>query len=374
MHLTLHLTERCNMACRYCYETPGTRDMTLETARRAIASCATGANCGVIFFGGEPLLMQGLIWDIIRDLEDERPREPRQFHYKVTTNGLLLDDDFLVKARQHRLHVAMSHDGVAEAHDAHRVLPSGGRASPRAAGTFDTLKPKLEMLLRYQPYAPVMLTVNPETAHLFEKSVRWLQSMGAQYIIASLNYAGAWTEAHVKRLKREYQALARWHLDNYRSERKIYFSPFDKRMATHIFKGRGVSCQLGKRQISVGADGTLYPCVQFVGRRDYAIGHVDCGLDEAKREAIYCRNEAEKETCAGCALNGRCHNKCGCMSIQTTGTLDRLPPLLCEYERIIFPIADRLANTLYRERNPLFIQRHYNPLFPVMSFLEDMGG
>jgi len=71
-------------------------------------------------------------------------------------------------------------------------------------------------------------------------------------------------------------------------------------------------------------------------------------------------------------LNGRCHNKCGCMNIQTTGTLDRLPPLLCEYERMVFPIVDKLANTLYKERNPLFIQRHYNPMFPVMSFLEDM--
>ena len=355
------------MACRYCYEAPGAMDMTLETAQKALAACATGANCGIIFFGGEPLLMQGRIWEIIDALEGERPREPRQFHYKVTTNGLLLDEAFLERAKACRLHVAMSHDGVAEAHDAHRVMPGGD-------GTFEALKSKLALLLRYQPYAPIMLTVNPDTVKYFEASVRWLQAMGAQYVIASLNYAGAWGDAHVKRLKRECEALARWHVDNYRRERKIYFSPFDKRMATHIFTGRGVSCQLGKRQISVGADGTLYPCVQFVGRREYAIGHVDTGLDEARREEIYCRNEAEKPTCAACALNGRCHNKCGCMNLQTTGSLDALPPLLCEYERIIFPIADRLADTLYKERNPLFIHRHYNPMFPVMSFLEDMGG
>jgi len=337
--------------------------MSLETALKAIKTCATGTNCGIIFFGGEPLLMQDHIWDVMHDCEKN---DPQRFHYKVTTNGLLLDETFLKKAKQHRLHVAMSHDGIKEAHDALRVLSDGG-------GTFEALKSKLDLLLRYQPYAPIMLTVNPETVKYFEKSVRWLQSMGVQYLIASLNYAGGWKDTHVKRLKREYQALARWHLDNYRNERKIYFSPFDKRMATHIFKGRGVSCQLGKRQISVGADGTLYPCVQFVGRPEYAIGHINRGLDEAKREAIYCRNEAEKATCVDCALNGRCHNKCGCMNIQTTGTLENIPPLLCEYERMVFPIVDKLANTLYKERNPLFIQRHYNPMFPVMSFLEDMG-
>ncbi|MCL1910479.1 MAG: SPASM domain-containing protein, partial [Kiritimatiellaeota bacterium] len=327
-------------------------------------TCATGENCGIIFFGGEPLLMRERIWEIINDCEN---REPHRFHYKITTNGLLLDEEFLIRAKQHRLHVAMSHDGTAEAHDAHRVMPDG-------EGTFARLEPKLKLLLRHQPYSPIMLTVNPETVAFFAESVKWLQSAGAQYIIASLNYAGAWTDAHLKRLKRELAALEKWHLENYRNERKIYFSPFDKRMATHIFKGRGVSCQLGKRQISVGADGTLYPCVQFVGRHDYAIGHAERGLDEAKRDLLYCENEAEKETCADCALNGRCHNKCGCMNIQTTGSLDRLPALLCEYERIIFPVADRLASTLYKERNPLFIQRHYNPMFPVMSFLEDMGG
>ena len=362
MHLTLHLTERCNMACRYCYETPGARDMTLDIAQKAILTCATGDNCGIIFFGGEPLLKQDLIWRVIRDCD---AREPHRFHYKVTTNGLLLDEAFLDHAARHRLHIAMSHDGVKQSHDAHRIQPDGG-------GTFDALQPKLELLLQYQPYAPIMLTVNPDTVAHFAESARWLQSIGARYIIASLNYAGAWTDERLKILKRECRALARWHLENYREERKLYFSPFDKRMASHVFADRNVSCQLGKRQISVGADGTLYPCVQFVGHRDYAIGDVEHGLDETKRESIFCRNEAEKSTCVDCALNGRCHNKCGCLNIQTTNSLDRIPALLCEYERIMHPLTDSLAETLYKERNPLFIQRHYNPMFPVMSFLEDM--
>ena len=36
MHLTLHLTDRCNLACRYCYARHGTSDMSLETALAAI--------------------------------------------------------------------------------------------------------------------------------------------------------------------------------------------------------------------------------------------------------------------------------------------------------------------------------------------------
>ena len=92
MHLTLHLTDRCNLACRYCYARHGTADMHFETAVAAIEKCAAGPDCGIIFFGGEPLLCAPLIWRIMDWCE---ARRPGRFHYKVTTNGMLLDEAFL---------------------------------------------------------------------------------------------------------------------------------------------------------------------------------------------------------------------------------------------------------------------------------------
>ncbi len=61
------------------------------------------------------------------------------------------------------------------------------------------------------------------------------------------------------------------------------------------------------------------------------------------------------------------------MNFQTTGRLDRIPEVLCENERMVFPIVDRLAERLYKSRDTLFIQRHYNPAFPILSFLEDLS-
>ena len=49
-----------------------------------------------------------------------------------------------------------------------------------------------------------------------------------------------------------------------------------------------------------------------------------------------------------------------------------MPPFFCEHERFLIPFADSLAETLYRERNALFLQRHYNPAYPVASILEDL--
>jgi len=35
------------------------------------------------------------------------------------------------------------------------------------------------------------------------------------------------------------------------------------------------------------------------------------------------------------------------------------------------PIVDRVAARLYRRRAPMFIQKHYNELFPLVSLVED---
>ena len=35
------------------------------------------------------------------------------------------------------------------------------------------------------------------------------------------------------------------------------------------------------------------------------------------------------------------------------------------------PLADDIGQTLNRERNPLFLHKHYNAAYPILSLLED---
>jgi uncharacterized protein len=58
---------------------------------------------------------------------------------------------------------------------------------------------------------------------------------------------------------------------------------------------------------------------------------------------------------------------------QTTGSVAQASPVLCRHEQMLLPIADRVAETLYKERNQLFLQKHYNPAYPVLSFIEDQA-
>lgn len=177
--------------------------MTLETGRRALELGARRCegSCGIVLFGGEPLLHKDLLHDLVAEARHMEQHGQGRFHFKLTTNGLLLDDEFLQYALDEDILIAMSLDGVREAHDRHRRLPDG---SP----SFDRLLPKLRLLLSARPYASVLTVVNPDTVQFLTESVSFLLDEGCRYLVVSLNYAGAWTEPDLDELRRQYERLS----------------------------------------------------------------------------------------------------------------------------------------------------------------------
>lgn len=98
---------------------------------------------------------------------------------------------------------------------------------------------------------------------------------------------------------------------------------------------------------------------------------MDTGINEERREVLFRLNEAEKDDCSQCAIKNRCNHHCGCLNKQATGSIDKVSPVLCAHERILMPIADKLAGKLYKKRNSMFIQKHYNDMYPLLSLIED---
>lgn len=332
MHYTLHLTNGCNMACTYCYVNhENIKVMSIDTARKAVdmASKIKDKPIGLVFFGGEPLLCKDLINEIIEYSRWKEKKEGCSFYFKITTNGLLLDKDFMKLSIKENIFIALSHDGIEEAHDKHRLDINGVK-------TFSMLNDKIELLLSNRPYAPVMMVVNPDTAHNYYDSVVYLLQKGFRYIIISLNYEANWTEENMLELKKQYAKLAKFYMDKTINEEKFYLSPFEVKISSYI-NGDNYCyerCELGKKQISIAPDGYLYPCVQFVGEEEYCIGHVDSGIVISKQAKLYEFNEEEKESCKDCVIRKRCNHYCGCMNKQATGSINKVSPVQCSHERI----------------------------------------
>lgn len=370
MHVTLHITTGCNMSCNYCYSPPGLRnDMSKDTAFRCIDFIADyyPTNTGIIFFGGEPLLKR----DLIKEVISYSKTKSKYYHYKVTTNGLLLDEEFLQYANQEKLQISMSIDGNEKAHDTFRRRSDG-------KPTFNVLDKKIELLLRYQPYAKGLMTVSPETVPYYSDSVAYLFNRGFRYLIVSLNYAGNWTDKSLNELKKQYAKISSIYEKLIMKEEKFYFSPFEMKLASHIRQNNFecYQCHLAQKQISVAHDGSVYPCVQFVkdgmSNLKYSIGSVRGGIDKGLQDQIYTESKKQDINCIECDYNARCNNKCSCLSWQLTGELNKVTPIICETERILIPIVDKLGERLYKKGSNMFIQKHYNSIYPILSMIEDM--
>jgi uncharacterized protein len=373
MHFTLHLTTGCNLNCSYCYSPPLLReDMNENTLLQSIhfAASISRNNAGIIFFGGEPLLCQDMIFQAINECKLLEKSIGFVYHTKMVTNGMLLDEPFIKKATDLRLSIALSFDGIKNAHDAHRQTPNH-------QSTFDKLDSISSVLLRYQPYANVLLAVTTRTASYYAASVHFLFNKGFKYLIASVNYADEWTDQDLAILKKEYLKIADLYQQWTLAGKKFYFSPFEVKLATHIKRkdAQCFRCALAQHQISIAPDGKLYPCVQFVGNGhnhlDYSIGDIQLGINEQKRIALFEQSKIKDEACADCALNHRCNNDCSCLNWQTTGNINKISPLLCESERMLIPIVDKLGKELFQKKAQTFIQKHYNPSYPYLSLFED---
>jgi uncharacterized protein len=367
----LNLTHNCNLRCSYCYAGPKIqRTMELQTARSAIDFLASQAKdyCTITFFGGEPLLEFSLIQNIV---EYSSNKYGPKISFRMSTNGTLLTKEILQFLDRHDIYFALSIDGDQRQHDKCRHYDNN-------EGSYRVIESKLNDIFNFNPYTIAVSVIIPDTAKYVAKGVTDLFSKGFRYVLQTLDYSAPWTSRHISTLKDQYEKLAQYYKKSLTDGKKLYYSPFDERIKTHADKpyGKGDLCDLANSQIAIAPSGRIYPCVQFVGTDDElysanAIGNVITGFDAKQRRHFVAENYAERESCSSCVLDGRCANYCGCINWRATGSLRAIPPIICEHERMLMPIADALANELWSKNTQLFKRKFYEKNYPISSYIED---
>jgi uncharacterized protein len=109
------------------------------------------------------------------------------------------------------------------------------------------------------------------------------------------------------------------------------------------------------RQPSIAPDGAIYPCNQFLDMQDFRMGDVEHGVDPQKQRSIYRASLDQEPDCEGCAILDRCRHHCACLNFSLTGQMHTVAPVQCEHERILIPVADALAERLYKRKSARFL-------------------
>jgi uncharacterized protein len=370
-YVALSLTHNCNLRCIYCYagDKKSSR-MDEKTGKKTLDFLAnqTEKVVTITFFGGEPLLEYEMI-KVLVNYADENWKD--RFAFRISTNGTKLTREMLEFFAKHKIFFTLSLDGNKDQHD---------RSRPDAAGngSYDKIVSKLDDILKFNPYTLAVSVIHPDTVGSVASGAKEIFKLGFRYLLQSLDYSADWKDSHIAVLKKQYLELSEYYYKKIMDDKKIYYSPFDERIKTWAQKPYelGDLCDIGNTQIAIAPSGNIYPCVQFIGEDSEksqlnSMGNVFDGFNDKRRTYFVEQNYSERKECVGCALLGRCSNYCGCVNWKSTGEINKVPPIICEHERMLMPIADKLGNRLWKKNSQLFKKKFYDPLFPISSYIED---
>jgi uncharacterized protein len=310
MRVTLVLTHQCNMACTYCYAGPkSAKSMSEDTGRQAIDLALArddGEPLTVGFFGGEPLLAFDRMLALARYARREARKRGRAVIFTVTTNGTVLEERHLRFFAEYGFYVAISLDGVQEAHDRFRPM-LGGKSS------FERIWPNLQQAARWLQRLDVLMVVSPETVGSLVEVLDLFQANGIYRMSLIPNVDHAWSTEARTAAREAYATIARRYLATRETERPLYVHPFVELRAereqrteqpgtagsTSSHKAQ-TACGFGLHEVAVAPSGRLYPCSRLVAddtRPEISLGTVAEGVLPERVAQLRAAAEQGHEQC-----------------------------------------------------------------------------
>lgn len=355
MEYVFYLTNACNLRCKYCYEkNKKNNHMNFSIIEKLLneRKKSTDKSTTVSFFGGEPLLEKQLIYKTVKMCKDITKNTKHKFEFSLTTNGTLIDDEFIKFCKKNNITVGISIDGTESIHNLNRVDKTG-------KGSFQAIinNSKKCIAAKLSCMALPVVTLNNVTA--LSESVKFLIDVGFKNITCNFNYSDNWDVSTLNVLKREYIKIADIYYNEFKNKNYIKIYPLDTKIQLHVNE-RKCSDSCNVNRIVVDTDGKLYPCIQYVGNNEFVIGDYENGVDDKKRRTLILKRLNSKVVCEECNLKDRCIYKCGCARIMTTQNITEVSPIVCETERIYIETADALAARLYNDFKRKFILLKYN--------------
>lgn len=363
MDVILHLTQDCQLDCIYCYGGRKlARSMPWEVAERAIDLLFEQPRRDEIppllsFFGGEPLLEIPLLKRCVAYAEERRAETGHPFRMTITTNGLNADEDTIAYLAEKEMAVALSFDGVPEAHNATRPYRGGG-------ASFEDTRSALRRMQLHFPNLIICAVVSPENVACLPESIDFFLESGCRQIVLNPNFLASWTDRDCESWRAGYEHAAARFLESFRSGRPLHLSFITAKIATHLKGGYELCdcCDFGAKEIAVAPSGNIYPCQRMVGDDDGnpgLMGDVFRGLNPHICRQLTGAKQQCSTQCLQCDLQRRCRNWCSCVNYRLTGRYDLTAPIVCFHERTAIEIADRTASQLFKEKNPAFLQTFY---------------
>ena len=197
-HMTLNLTNACNLACQYCFVNQENKTMPLDIAKKGIdfiwknlqyhkyelKDIELTETSSIIFFGGEPLLTFHTVLKPLV-LYMEKTYNLNEFVLQITTNGTLLNKEILDFFNQYHIGMLISFDGIQEIQDKNRPFKN------QKLSSYNIIMNNLETLLfskQYDIKYRLRATFDIKDINLWYKNFQFFNSLPIQRFVFMPEY------------------------------------------------------------------------------------------------------------------------------------------------------------------------------------------
>lgn len=372
------LTNQCNLACPYCFESRDMHRMSIDTAKDILTFLhGNSQRASMTFFGGEPMLeWDSIIVPLITWDREQYQANPARFN--MTTNGTLLDEERLEFLVEQNIHFMLSMDGDRETQDSGRPMRNGESG-------FDRLMSIIPPLLKQRPNQVVRSTLTPASCGRLFEDLMFFEKTGFQNVAVLPDMFALWSSKNIDTLAGEIDRYEAYLIDRYHAGREPLLF-FDYRgallLVTQVVKAERAGrrrenleckawnqCGFGiKGSASADVFGNLYGChhANPLDRSSpFWIGDVYHGVDPERVKALIGLYDPMKlggEKCRDCALDKVCNGGCKPNNYQLFGDFHTVPDIYCKWYQMLSSSAYRVANLLGAEENELFLSAYRSAL------------
>ena len=335
----LNPTERCNLNCTYCYLPSQQRSEGSHMPADKLAAALgrlrdyfrsvmpEGRLPRAIFHGAEPLMNKDAVFEAIEQFGDD-------FAFGIQTNGTLLDDEAIEFLTSRNVSIGLSLDGpLASITDATRKTWGGKSVHNKVLGA-------MEQLRGYGSWSVITTCTTENLPHL-TKIVDLFHAFSVPTCMLNTLRCTLPGARGVKPADHEmgrafFSALDRTHALYQETGRKLVVANFANILIGILAPtARRLMCDIspcggGRAFFALAANGSLYPCSEFIGLPRFNGGNLfdDGGIGKALASdafrTVTARDVDNFAPCNECAIRHFCGSPCPAEAHEMNGGMDRI--------------------------------------------------
>ena len=368
VEFTIFLTQRCNLACKYCYIEKKPETLSQDMAKKIVdfifAKSPQDATIDIGFFGGEPLLEFNLMQVLTKMIVNHSGYDANRVVMRVVSNGTIFTKEIADFLQENNIGLGLSFDGLPVLQDKNRPFIDG-------TGSSAVVEKNLCMALEWFPLMPVNAVFNNETFQHLTEIVDYLSNLGVKNIHLNPDVSSSWSSADCKALEAIYSKLGKRYLQYYLDNDPHYISLIDSKITVLLRGGYrdDEKCSMGKGELAFAPSGNIYPCERLVGAdtgKYHCIGHVE-DMDFRPFDCRKTSTIRQKSTCDDCSLEQYCMHWCGCTNFFATGDYNQMNYFLCYSEKAAIKAALEVIATTTDEGINFPNHLQGTPLLSIMG-------